>query len=185
LAQTTGASPAPVPRLSHIAAQAGENQKVRTLQESISIRTLDRADLPGTRAVLEATGLFPPDMLEPMAEPYLAGHAPHHWLVAFAEDSLVGFAYAEPERMTDGTFNLLAIAVEPSSQRMGVGKAIVRRLEDQLREQGGHLLLVETSSLEEFADTRAFYAGQSFTEEARIRDFYAEGEDKILFWKHL
>ena len=155
------------------------------MKASISVRELTRADLPSVRVVLEETGLFPPEMLDAMVEPYLLEQVGHHWLAAFVEERLVGFAYAEPERMTDGTLNLLAIAVRPAAQKLGVGRALVRFLEDRARVQDGRVLIVETSSLDEYAGTRAFYAGQSFTEEARIRDFYAEGEDKILFWKHL
>ena len=149
------------------------------------IRDLVRDDLASVREVLDGTGLFPSDMLEPMAEPYLSRDAPHHWLVARSGEGALGFAYVEPERMTDGTFNLLAIAVRPELQGHGIGKALVQAVESKLRSAGGRVLLVETSSLGEYDATRAFYAGQSFSEEARIRDFYAEGEDKVLFWKHL
>jgi ribosomal protein S18 acetylase RimI-like enzyme len=155
------------------------------LQQPISIRDLRREDLPSIGAVLEATGLFPPDMLEPMVEPYLSGQAADRWLVAGTGEKLLGFAFAEPERMTVGTFNLLAIAVAPDRQRGGIGRSLVEDLEERLRRQGARLLIVETSSLDDFAGTRAFYVSQSFLEEARVRDFYAEGEDKVLFWKHL
>jgi ribosomal protein S18 acetylase RimI-like enzyme len=47
------------------------------------------------------------------------------------------------------------------------------------------VLLVETSGLPAFARARAFYRARGFDEEARIRDFYAAGEDKIVFWKAL
>lgn len=120
-----------------------------------------------------------------MAEPYLSGEAPDHWLVACEGETVLGFAYTEPERMTDGTFNLLAIAVDRAIQRSGVGRAIVSSLEDRLRQEGGRVLIVETSALDGFAGTRAFYARQGYAEEARIRDFYTEGEDKVVFWKHL
>lgn len=155
------------------------------MHESISIRGLGRADLPFVGAILDATGLFPSEMLAPMVEPYLSEEAPHRWLVACAGEQLLGFAYTEPERMTDGTFNLLAIAVDPALQGRGIGRALVEGLERRLRGRGGRILIVETSSLQDYAGARAFYGRQSFHQEARIRDFYAEGEDKILFWKHL
>jgi GNAT superfamily N-acetyltransferase len=103
------------------------------LPKSIPIRDLDRADIPYARAVLEGTGLFPPDMFKPMAEPYLTGQAPHHWLVAYEGEQFAGFVYAEPERMTDGTFNLLAMAVDPALQGRGIGTALVAALEARLR----------------------------------------------------
>lgn len=149
------------------------------------IRELQRGDLPTVETIVERTGLFPPEMLAPMAEPYLSGEAPHHWLVALDEQRPIGFAYAEPERMTDGTFNLLAIAVEPQAQGSGVGKAIVADLMERLRAISGRVLIVETSALGEYAATRAFYEGQNFSEEACIRDFYASGEDKVVCWKAL
>lgn len=149
------------------------------------MRELRRTDLQSLSVVLDQTGLFPSDLLPSMAEPYLSGTAPHHWLVALEGIRPIGFAYAEPERMTDGTFNLLAIAVLPQLQGSGVGKAIVADLIKRLLSQGGRVLLVETSSLEEYAATRAFYDNQGFSREAQIRDFYAAGEDKLIFWKGL
>ncbi|MBX9858170.1 MAG: GNAT family N-acetyltransferase [Sphingomonas sp.] len=152
---------------------------------NLTVRALDRADLPAIAAILDATGLFPSAMLADMAEPYLAGQAPHHWLVIAEGDAVRGFAYAEPERMTEGTVNLLAIAVDPARQNRGIGKALVAALIDRLKAQGNRVLIVETSSLDDYAGTRAFYAGQDFAQEARIRDFYQAGEDKIVFWKQL
>jgi ribosomal protein S18 acetylase RimI-like enzyme len=153
---------------------------VKTLQ--INIRDMCRDDIPALEVVLEQTALFPSELLRPMAEPWLSGRADHRWLVAIGQQHPIGFAYVEGERMSEGTFNLLAIAVKPEAQRCGVGKALVFDLMQRLRNDGGRVLLVETSSLDEFATTRAFYEGQAFTQEARIRDFYKEGEDKIVYW---
>lgn len=46
-------------------------------------------------------------------------------------------------------------------------------------------LIVETSSTDQYADTRRFYAGLGYDEEARIRSFYGPDDDKIVFWKSL
>ena len=152
---------------------------------TIAIRDLVRADLPLVAPILDATGLFPSDMLADMAEPWLAGEAPHHWLVAAAGETVLGFAYAEPERMTEGTVNLLAIAVDPARQNGGVGTALVAALASRLVAAGNRVLIVETSSLEGYTATQAFYAALGFTREARIRDFYQDGDDKIVFWKRI
>lgn len=151
----------------------------------ISIRDMRRDDLSALERVLDQTGLFPADLLRSMAEPWLSGQADHRWLTALDQQTPIGFAFAEPERMTEGTSNLLAIAVLPSKQGRGAGKALVTGLMQRLRNDGGRLLLVETSSLDAYARTRSFYAGQAFTREARIRDFYQEGEDKIVYWMKL
>ena len=148
-------------------------------------RALSRADLPAVATILDATGLFPSELLADMAEPFLSASAEHRWLVICDGEAVLGFAYSEPERMTDQTHNLLAIAVLPDRQNQGIGKQLVKAMETWLAEEGGRVLLVETSSLGEYEGTRAFYRGQRFTREACIRDFYAEGEDKIVFWKKL
>lgn len=151
---------------------------------TINTRLLGRSDLPALESILESTGLFPTELLEEMAEPFLSRTAPHIWLVAEIS-AVVGFAYVEPERITEGTYNLLAIAVRPDCQGSGIGKALVTSVIAALKERAARILLVETSSLDEYAATRAFYSGQQFASEARIRDFYRDGEDKIVFWKRL
>ena len=146
---------------------------------------MQRDDLSALEGVLDQTGLFPSELLRPMAEPWLVGHADHCWLVALDQQRPIGFAYVEPERMTEGTFNLLAIAVEPALQARGAGRALVSDVMRRLQERGGRVLIIETSSLDEFAATRAFYEVLAFTPEARIRDFYRKGEDKLVYWKGL
>lgn len=155
------------------------------MNHNLTIRALQRGDLTGVRSVLDGTGLFPSDMLTEMAEPFLSGAAPHFWSVALQEGQPIGFAYCEPERMTEGTYNLLAIAVAPEHQRSGSGAALVRSIEAILRQEGGRLLLVETSTDPDQAGARAFYLKNGFTEEAHIRDFYAPGQTKVVFWKML
>jgi ribosomal protein S18 acetylase RimI-like enzyme len=143
-----------------------------------TIRPFGRDDLPAAERLIDATGLFPPDMLAGMAEPGLSGESEDLWLVA---GQVFGLAYAAPERMTEGTWNLLLLAVLPESQRRGLGHALVAAVCDRLLSRGARLLLVETSGLPEFSGPRAFYGAFGFRREARIRDYYGQGEDKVIF----
>jgi ribosomal protein S18 acetylase RimI-like enzyme len=61
----------------------------------------------------------------------------------------------------------------------------MRHVEQNLVARGGRMLLVETSGLSGFENTRAFYKKLGYDEEARIREFYQAGEDKIVFRKVL
>ncbi|MGG6268636.1 hypothetical protein ACQ4M3_37730 [Leptolyngbya sp. AN03gr2] len=45
--------------------------------------------------------------------------------------------------------------------------------------------LVETSGTDDFEYVRAFYRKNGYDEEARIREFYCAGADKIIFRKAL
>jgi ribosomal protein S18 acetylase RimI-like enzyme len=149
------------------------------------IRHLTRPDLPALKGVIGATGLFPPDLLDDMAEPFLRGDAESGFWLTSGDGRPVALVYCAPERMTSGTWNLLLIAVHPDHQRRGQGAALMRAVEARLTEEGGRILLVETSGLPEFSGTRAFYRGLGYGEEARIRDYYQAGEDKVVFRKPL
>ncbi|MGD1933410.1 MAG: hypothetical protein ACFB0Z_02700 [Candidatus Phaeomarinobacter sp.] len=61
----------------------------------------------------------------------------------------------------------------------------MRHVEDVLRARGERVLLIETSGLGSFERTRAFYRKQGYDEEARIREFFGAGDDKIIFRKAL
>jgi ribosomal protein S18 acetylase RimI-like enzyme len=149
------------------------------------IAPLTRDELPAVAAIAEATEMFPGEMLGAMTAPYLDGTEPDIWLVVRSGGRLIGFAFCEPERLTNGTWNLLAISITPDRQGGGVGGALLAHLEARLRTDGCRVLLVETAGTPEFDRTRAFYRARGFTEEARIRDFYDAGIDKLVFWKAL
>ena len=45
--------------------------------------------------------------------------------------------------------------------------------------------MIETSSVDSFEPTRAFYRKLGYVEEARVREYYGPGDDKVIFWKLL
>ena len=50
---------------------------------------------------------------------------------------------------------------------------------------GGRVLIVDTSGTAAFEQTRAFYLKNGYEAEARILDFWADGDDKVTFRKAL
>ena len=145
-------------------------------------------DITALMAIVEAIG-FQPNELEELSEmlaDYFDGdsNSDRFWLTD-DDGGPVGIAYCAPEQMTSGTWNLLLIAVRPDCQGQGRGTALIRDVEQILTVRGARLLLVETSGLADFERTRIFYRKCGFDEEARIRDFYAAGDDKIVYRKAL
>jgi ribosomal protein S18 acetylase RimI-like enzyme len=148
------------------------------------IRAITPEDLPSLKDVIDATGLFPSEMLDDMIADYFSGNpGAEIWLTA--GNAPVAIVYCAPEKLTQGTWNMLLLAVHPSAQRQGLGMSAVRHLEELLTGRGERMLLVETSGLPDFEATRAFYRSCGYEEEARIRDYYQQGEDKIVFRKAL
>ena len=149
------------------------------------IRPTERADLPALQRVLETIELFPPSMLTDRAAPYLGGENADVWLTALRSSEPVGLLYAEPEPATDRAWNMRAIGVSADAHRGGAGRALVRRLEADLRAASQRLLVVDTSSTDGYAAARAFYRGLGYEEEGRVRDFWSEGDHKVVFRKRL
>jgi GNAT superfamily N-acetyltransferase len=152
----------------------------------MKIRLTKQEDIPALTMVLDGTALFPSAMLPDMIAPFLFDEDPVDvWLTCEVKGTPVGFCYTTPEPLTDGTWNMRAIAVLPERQTHGVGAAIVKALEDKLRDEGHRVLIVDTSSSEAYTMARNFYLKIGYTQEARIRDFWGPGDDKIVFWKSL
>ncbi|NJR32140.1 MAG: GNAT family N-acetyltransferase [Chamaesiphon sp. CSU_1_12] len=153
------------------------------------IRSITPEDTMAAIALAEATGLFQPHESEALAQmltEHLSGETDSQDLWLTDDDGgLVGIAYVAPERMTEGTWNLYLLAVHPDRQRQGRGAALLAHVEQMLVERGERLLLVETSGVESFEYVRSFYRNSGYQEEARIREFYTTGVDKIVFCKAL
>lgn len=150
-----------------------------------SIRAVTPNDIPDLKIVIEANDLFPSDMLDEMISGYFTNESGGELWFTYEDSKPVAIAYCAPERMTQGTWNLYLIAVHPDYQRQGLGTSILHYIEQILIARGERVLLVETSSLETFEVTREFYRKCGYDEEARIREFYQAGEDKIVFRKSL
>lgn len=106
-------------------------------------------------------------------------------LVAVREDKVVGYVCYGPTPMTEHTFDLYWIASDPVVRGQGVGGALVSAMEGDLRRRHARLVRVETSATEAYGPTHGFYAAMKYTEEARIRDFYKQGDDLIILTKRI
>jgi len=149
------------------------------------IRSSVSGDLPAFKTIIDAVALFPSELLDDMFCCEETEAEPSDFWLSYGADTPIALAYCAPEAMTSGTWNLLLIAVHPDHQRKGVGAELMSYIELKLASAGARVLLVETSGTDDFIKTRAFYAGLGYDEEARIREYYDTGDDKIVFRKAL
>lgn len=101
------------------------------------------------------------------------------------DDELAGYACYGPTPATDRTWDLYWIAVDPASHGTGIGTLLLREVERRLAALQARLLVVETSSRSEYEPTRRFYAARGYAEAARVRAFYAPGDDRIILTKRI
>jgi ribosomal protein S18 acetylase RimI-like enzyme len=154
------------------------------------IRPTLPADSPSLVGLADETGVFKPHemvALQEVLDDYHAGnHADGHRCVTYEKDGdIIGFAYYAPATMTDRTWYLWWIAVGKRTQAKGVGGNLLRHVEDDIRKHEGRVLLIETSSLPHYELTRRFYLKHHYDQEATLRDYYADGDDMVVFRKHL
>lgn len=135
--------------------------------------------------VLAASGQFDSDSIAYTLETldnHLENPDNEIWFTAI-EDKPVGFAYCAPEPVTSGTWNLLMLWTKDGYEGRGFGRSLVSAVEAELKNRNARLLIVETSQLPEFETARAFYEKYGFTFEAEVKNFFAEGDNKLIYTK--
>ena len=150
------------------------------------IRKVQKEDIPELKKVLDSSELFPSELLDDMIRDFLNNESSIDiWFTTIDQGKAVSIGYCAPERLTEGTYNLYAIAVHKDLQGNGLGKEMMIYIENVLREKDNRILIAETSGKEEFELTREFYKKCNYTQQAIIPEFYDEGDDKVVFWKKL
>ncbi len=150
------------------------------------IRKVIKEDLSNLKEVLDSSGLFPSEYLDEMIADYFCNHDTESiWFTCITEGTPSAIGYCAPEKLTNGTYNLYAIAVRKELQGKGIGRKMMNFIEELLKDNSKRILIVETSSDDQYRLTRKFYTDLHYRQEAVIKDFWNEGEDKIVFLKKL
>ena len=106
-------------------------------------------------------------------------------LVEDDANGLASVVLYRPEEAADRVFDLTMIAVRPDLQGEGRGSALMRHVEQNLREQDQRMLLIRTSGTARYDQTRAFYKGLGYSEHARVPDYWTDGDESVLFTTRL
>lgn len=154
-----------------------------------TLRELRRSDRARVAAMVGATGIFRPDEVAVAVEVFDGAVADstgdyRGWGV-YEDHRLIGFTLYGPTPCTVATWDLYWIVVDPSAQRHGLGRLLMAAAEEAIAAAGGRLIIVETSSQPDYAPTRGFYETLGYERVAHIREYYAPGDDLIVFGKHL
>ena len=161
------------------------------------IRLAKSTDFPELKRIAEGTNMFLDGELESFLselQQYFqsveGGADPLTTLTVAVEGNdetgpLTGAAYFTPEVMAQGVMNLLFIGVAPEARNRGVGQSLLQQFEDTAQSNSARLAIIETASDQMFAPAWALYRKMGYGEEARIRDFFDDGLDKLIFLKRL
>jgi D-alanine-D-alanine ligase len=154
---------------------------------SARLRSLSAADRARIEEITRAVDRFRDDEIPVALEVFDAavqGGPDRSYTVLGAElDSrLVGWICWGPTPCTLGTYDLYWMAVEPALQGSGIGTALLEEMERRLAGVA-RLIIIETAGRPDYAATRAFYEGRGYHPAATIPDFYAPGDDQVVYVK--
>lgn len=154
------------------------------------LRPTTPEDIPLLTALADGTGMFKPmeivALREVLDDYFAEEQANGHYAITRLEGQrTVGFAYYAPAYMTDQSWQLYWIAVAKEMQGQGLGRELLRHIEGHIRELRGRMLFIETSSTPHYEPTRQFYLKNGYEETARVKDFYMDGDDMVVFRKRL
>jgi ribosomal protein S18 acetylase RimI-like enzyme len=96
-----------------------------------------------------------------------------------------GYVCIGPRPLTESTYDLYWIAVNPSIQSKGVGSKLVKHIEEHIKKKNGRLVLIETSGKPSYEKERKFYEKNLYTKLVEIKDFYKINDSLVVYGKYL
>lgn len=109
----------------------------------------------------------------------------YYWLKATDEDGVVAFANYGKNSFSVHSWDLYWIAVHQDSRHKKLGSALLKAVEDKVREYGGKILWIETSGRPLYVSTEGFYKRNGYELQASLKDFYGPGDPKQIYAKVL
>lgn len=157
----------------------------------VTYRSRPRAsDSAALKRLVASTGAFHPEELViavELIDERLEHGARSGYSFVFADcgAEVVGYSAWGKVPLTTASYDLYWIAVAPAWQGTGVGRTLLRLTERAVARRGGAALYIETSARADYARTRRFYRAAGYERVARLADFYAPGDHKIVYCKRL
>ncbi|MBI5904249.1 MAG: GNAT family N-acetyltransferase [Deltaproteobacteria bacterium] len=155
------------------------------------IRPIEPGDREAIRALIAGTRAFKPfevDVAMELVDIALTKKEQedyHPYVLAEEDGTVAAYACFGKNTMTAGTFDLYWIATRADRMGKGYGRTILSFVEEEVLKRGGYLLVIETSSQESYGSTRVFYDKAGCTLAATLPDYYAMGDDKLIYLRRL
>ena len=156
---------------------------------SLELRPMREPDAVAVDRILRQTGMFTAaemDVANELIDIFLHKPGQKDYVIAVvveatAESVPLGYVCFGPTPATEATYDLYWIAVDPARQGQGIGRVLLQHAEHECVSRGGRLMIIETSSKAMYLPTQKFYERNGYAVEARIRDFYAQGDDRLIY----
>lgn len=106
-------------------------------------------------------------------------------IYVYEEDGkILGYHCTGKRPLTDAVYDLYWIVADPEHSGKGIGKNLLEHAENFVKERSGRWILAETSSKESYLSTQSFYLRNNYSIISEIKDFYAVGDNLLIFGKY-
>ncbi len=109
----------------------------------------------------------------------------YHFVIAEYGNKILGFCCYGAAPCTMVSYDIYWFAVRKNLMNKGLGSKILSQAETFIREKGGENIWIETSSRSTYNSTRTFYEKRNYLVQAELPDFYAPGDNKVIFLKKI
>ncbi len=140
--------------------------------------------------IARGVGVFKPQEIEVLKEVLeeCSGCQDEDYVIFLEKegDSVLGLIIFSRTDITESAWDIYWLIVAKDVQGRGMGKKLVKRMEDFILEREPLAILrVETSTKHEYAHARNLYLRCGFNEAGKIPDFYAKDDDLLIFYKKI
>lgn len=148
-------------------------------------------DRPVLQAILESSGFFYEYEVEVALSLFDETHekgqdgSGYHWLMARENGDLLGFSVFGPNPSALYSWDLYWIALDERLRNRHIGTRLFEASCRAAAARGARTLWIETAGRPLYASTRSFYEKRGCTLAATLHDFYAPGDDKLIYFRDL
>ena len=161
---------------------------MKTADQIVLRRKLRPGDPETIKRIVTSTGFFREDEILVAAELAEEGlekgvSSGYEFLFAEMDGKTVAYSCYGLIPCTLHSYDLYWIATHQDYMNRGIGKYLLQQTEQAIFLSGGQGIYVETSSIDQYDPTRAFYEKNQYLLHSRFENFYAPGDDKLVYVK--
>ncbi len=105
----------------------------------------------------------------------------YYWFKVTEGNEVLAFANYGKNEFSTHSWELYWIAVHQDFRNRKIGKALLKAIEEKVKQAGGKILWIETSGRPLYAPTEEFYKRNGYELQASLKDFYGPGDPKQIY----
>ncbi|MDD3891005.1 MAG: GNAT family N-acetyltransferase, partial [Bacteroidales bacterium] len=105
----------------------------------------------------------------------------YHFIFVDIDGKTLAYACFGEIPCTKGSYDFYWLVTHKNYQGKGIGKLLMAEVQQQVKNFGGRVIYIETSSKPQYEPTRRFYENYGCELEAVLKDFYDIGDDKCIY----